>query len=171
MFSLRHGALKPTTHSSSLVRSFNRSNYCYLVKKKKQIPDASEQLIDSRITKIPARSSSGPTLLSSVCRQESYFVTTGGIAAFCVLFGAAFQTQHFPPVSQVYTGLHIISSDPGAQIGDMWRLWVRVCPERLLALPHVSCMCREPAQAELGAGALHHRVSHYEVRIAPKSAP
>lgn len=53
----------------------------------------------------------------------------------------------------------------------MWRLWVRVCPERLLALPHVSCMCREPAQAELGAGALHHRVSHYEVRIAPKSAP
>lgn len=94
---------------------------CYLVLEK-QIPDASEQLIDSRITKIPARSSSEPTLLSSVCRQESYFVTTGGIAAFCVLFGAAFQTQHFPPVSQVYTGLHIISSDPGAQIGDMWRL-------------------------------------------------
>lgn len=27
-------------------------------------------------------------------------------------------------------------------------------------------MCREPAQAELGAGALHHSVSHYEVSIS-----
>lgn len=68
---------------------------------------------------------------------------------------------------QVYTWLHFISSDPGAEISDMWRLWVCVCPERLPALPHVSCMCRDPAQTELGAGALHHSVSHHEVIIAP----
>lgn len=48
----------------------------------------------------------------------------------------------------------------------MWGLWVCVCPECLLALPHVSCMCREPAQAKLGSGALHRSVSHYEVSIA-----
>lgn len=67
--------------------------------------------------------------------------------------------------SQVYTRLHFISSDPGAEISDMWRLWVCVCPERLPALPHVSCMCRDPAQAELGGGALHHSISHYEVSV------
>lgn len=68
---------------------------------------------------------------------------------------------------QVYTRLHFISSDPGAEIGDMWRLRVCVCPECLLALPHVSCMCRDPAQTELGAGALHHSVSHHEVSVSP----
>lgn len=64
---------------------------------------------------------------------------------------------------QVYTRLHFISSDPGAEAGHRRRLRVRVCPERLLALPHVGHVRGEPSQAELGAGALHHSVSHHEV--------
>lgn len=59
---------------------------------------------------------------------------------------------------QVYTRLHFISSDPGAETHDSGGLRVRVCPERLAALPHVGCVCRNPAQTELGAGALHHSV-------------
>lgn len=87
----------------------------------------------------------------------------------CVLWSMEVITNpssfHVSFPSQVYTRLHFISSDPGAEISDMWRLWVCVCPERLPALPHVSYMCRDPAQTELGGGALHHSVSHYEVSV------
>lgn len=47
----------------------------------------------------------------------------------------------------------------------MRRFRVRVRPERLPALPHVGHVCREPAEADLGAGALHHRVSYHEVGV------
>lgn len=77
----------------------------------------------------------------------------------------------FPFLSlQVYTRLHYVSSDPGTEIGDMWRLRVCVCLERLLAVPHVSCMCRDPAQTKLGAGALRLRLSHYEVSVTLQSS-
>lgn len=66
---------------------------------------------------------------------------------------------------QVYTRLHLVSSDPGAEAGHVRRFRVRVRPERLPALPHVGRVCREPAEAVLGAAALHHRVSHHEVGV------
>lgn len=73
-----------------------------------------------------------------------------------------YETCNFP---QVYTWFHFISSDPGAEVGDTWGLGVCVCPECLPAVPHVGCMCWDLTQAKLGVGALHHRVSHYEVSI------
>lgn len=67
---------------------------------------------------------------------------------------------------QVYTRFHFLSSDPGAEAGVVRRLRICVCPQCLVALSHVSHMCRDPAQAHLGAPALHHCVYRYEVGVA-----
>lgn len=67
---------------------------------------------------------------------------------------------------QVYTRFHFLSSDPGAEAGVVRRLRICVCPQCLVALSHVSHMCRDPAQAHLGAPALHYCVCRYEVGVA-----
>lgn len=76
------------------------------------------------------------------------------------------QTTLSSSLPQVYTRLHLIASDPRAQAGHLRRLRVRVRPERLAALPHVGGVCGEPAEADLGAGALHRRMSYHEVGVA-----
>lgn len=75
------------------------------------------------------------------------------------------QTTRLSSPRQVYTRLHLVSSNPGAETGHVRRFRVCVRLERLPALPHVGRVCREPAEAELGAGALHHRVSYHEVGV------
>lgn len=64
---------------------------------------------------------------------------------------------------QVYTRFHIIQSDPGAEVGDCGGLSVCVCTECIIAISHVGSVCRNPSPTQLGAGALHHRLPHYEV--------
>lgn len=75
------------------------------------------------------------------------------------------QTALSSSLPQVYTRLHLIPSDPRAEASHFRRLRVRVRPERLVAVPYVGRVCREPAEADLGAGALHRRVSYHEVGI------
>lgn len=129
-----------------------------------------QHLNASRIPESPCRFSTRPPLLTfdlwllsaiflSVCENEKPQVGIG-FALF-----HRFNVNMFWLSLQVYPRLHLISSDPGAETGDIWGLGVCFCPERVFALPHVGCMCREPAQAELGAGALRHSVSHHEVLL------
>lgn len=71
-----------------------------------------------------------------------------------------------PPLfQQVYARFHHFQSHSGTQVNYNRRLFIYIHSECIPSLSYVSNLCRGPAQAQLGASPVHHRLRNNEVLL------